>query len=49
MDLKVIVIDENGDDRYVRTLYRDGSDSEAADKIAELIEGEFGTPTGDEL
>ncbi len=49
MDLRIIVTDENTDVLYERVLYRDGSDSEAANKIGDIIEREFGMPIGDEV
>lgn len=49
MNLKIIVLNENGDDLYLRTLYREGNAHIAAEQIADLIEEEFGLPTPDEL
>ena len=44
MDLLIQVKDENSEILYERVLYEDGSDSEAACKIADMIDLEFGAP-----
>lgn len=48
MDLRINVFDENGRIMYVRSLHKDGSDSLAAERIADAIDLEFGAPTSDE-
>ena len=49
MDLRIVVTDEDSAVLYERVLYRDGSDSDAACKIADVIDLEFGPPQGDEV
>lgn len=41
MDLRITITDENGDALEDITVYQDGSDSEGAKRIVEMIAGEF--------
>ncbi len=37
MDLRILITDENNEVRWRGTVYQDGSDSEGAEKIGQLI------------
>lgn len=41
MDLRISITDENGDELESCTIYQDGSDSEGAERIIEMISSEF--------
>lgn len=43
MDLRILITDENGDTRGEAVVYQDGSDSEGAEKIIDLIFENFDT------
>ena len=41
MDLRIVISDENGEVLEDFSVYQDGSDSEGAQRVVELIAGEF--------